>query len=112
MSLLDCSEQEALDIIESDKKIDKGEKMGFDLSKEKQKQAQKYAHTGVKTVYNWTKRERKEDAEKREIIAELSKFCEKFDKKVEIRNIERQISFKIGENDYELTLVRKRKPKN
>jgi hypothetical protein len=30
---------------------------------------------------------------------------------VTITNAERQISFKIGENDYELTLVQKRKPK-
>ena len=89
MSLLDCSEAEALDIIASDKKIDKGEKVEFDLSKEKQKQAQKYAHTGTKTVYKWTTRERKKDEEKRKIIAELANFCKKFDEKMEIRNAER-----------------------
>jgi hypothetical protein len=30
---------------------------------------------------------------------------------VEITNKERQIAFKVGENDYEFTLVQKRKPK-
>lgn len=116
MSLLECSEEEAKDIIAQDKKIDKGEKVDFDLTKEKQKQAQKYAHTGSRTVYKWTPRKRKENPEKRKIIDHLFTFLSKFSnlqcENVQITNVERQISFKIGENSYELTLVCKRKPKN
>ena len=48
-------------------------------------------------------------------IAELAQFLaensENACENVEITNKERQIAFKIGENDYELTLVQKRKPK-
>ena len=52
---------------------------------------------------------------KQTIIAEIEQFLLKNDaicaENVEITNKERQIAFKIGENDYELTLVQKRKPK-
>jgi hypothetical protein len=66
------------------------------------------------TKFLW--KTRKENATKGSIIAEIAQFlgenvqlsCEL----VEITNKERQIAFRIGENDYELTLVQKRKPKN
>ena len=121
MRLLGITEEEALQLIADDKAIDKGEKMDFDLSKEQQKTAKKYTTTGTKkktpTVYKFDTKEkkRKENPTKASIIAEISKFLEETSENacenVTITNAERQISFKIGENDYELTLVQKRKPK-
>lgn len=117
MKTLDITREEALDIIEQDKAINKGKPTYFDLDKETEKQAKKYANVTTKkpTVYKWTTRKRKENPEKRKIINNLFDFLDKISnlycENVQITNAERQISFKIGENDYELTLVCKRKPK-
>jgi hypothetical protein len=117
------SEEEIADIIKSDEAIDKGERVYFDLSPEKEKEAKKFAKAGTRkapTVYKLDnadgKRSRKENPTKAGIIAEIAKFLvensENACENVEITNKERQIAFKIGENSYELTLVQKRKPKN
>lgn len=120
MRLLDCTEEEAKQVIADDKAIDRGEKMPFDLDAEHEKVARKYTKTGTRktpTVYNFdtSKKPRKENPTKASIIAELAKFLvensENATENVEITNKERQIAFKIGENAYELTLVQKRKPK-
>ena len=121
MKNLGITEQEALELIEDDKAIDKGERVYFDLSPEKEKEAKKFAKAGTRkapTVYKLDnaegKRSRKENPTKAAIIAELAKFLtetsENACEMVEITNKERQIAFKIGENAYELTLVQKRKP--
>ena len=114
MRLLKCSEDEAKQIIADDKAIDRGERMAFDLSKEEEKQAMKYANTGTrKTSEAKTERKRKENPTKGAVITEIAKFlAENGYEMVNVTNPERQIAFKIGENDYELTLVQKRKPKS
>lgn len=119
MRMLKCTAEEAEDIIQSDKAIDRGERVYFDLSKEQEKQAKKYANTGTRktpTVFKFEQRKRKENPTKASIIAELAKFLQENSENacenVEITNKERQIAFKIGENAYELTLVQKRKPKS
>ena len=113
MRNLKCSREEAEQIVADDKAIDRGERMDFDLTPEQEKQAKKYANTGTrKTDGAKTERKRKENPTKASVIAEISKFlAENGYDFVEITNKERQIAFKIGENDYELTLVQKRKPK-
>ena len=116
MQKLGCSEAEALQIIEDDKKIDKGEKL-FELTAEQKKVAKQATSTGTKkhTAYKFDKKSRKENPIKQQIIEEIFKFiCENAEfsaESVEILNKERQIAFKVGENDYELTLVQKRKAK-
>lgn len=67
----------------------------------------------AKTAEKPTKRGRphKENSEKANIIAKIADFLSTFVENVVILNKERQISFNIGENEYELTLVAKRKPK-
>ena len=123
MRILDVSAEEADEILKADKAIDRGERVSFDLSPEQEKLAKKYANVDTKkrkapTVYNLDARgkARKENPTKASIIAELAKFLtetsENACEMVEITNKERQISFKCGENAYELTLVQKRKPKN
>ncbi|MBO5730158.1 MAG: hypothetical protein J6R67_03080 [Treponema sp.] len=113
MRRLKCSQEEAMEILLTDKAIDRGERMEFDLSPEAEKQAKKFANTGTRqTNGQKTERKRKENPTKATVIAELAQFLtENGHEMVEITNKERQIAFKIGENAYELTLVQKRKPK-
>ena len=123
MRILNVSAEEADEILKADKAIDRGERVSFDLSPEKEKLAKKFANVDTKkrkkpTVYNLDAKgkARKEKPTKASIIAELAKFLtensENACEMVEITNKERQIAFKIGENTYELTLVQKRKPKS
>ena len=122
MEKLGFSAEEIADIIKSDEAIDKGEKVYFDLDPEKEKEAKKFAKAGTRkapTVYKLDnaegKRSRKENPTKAGIIAEIAKFLaensENACENVEITNKERQITFSISGNRYELTLVQKRNPK-
>lgn len=117
MKVLDIPEAEAIQLVMDDKAVDKGEKL-FELSAEQKKVAKKYAGTGTKkrTVYKFdTAKKKKENPVKQKIIAEIEQFLNENSEicaeMVQITNAERQIAFKIGENDYELTLVQKRKAK-
>lgn len=117
MCYLHCSEEEAKQIMEADSRIDKGEKL-FELSAEQQKASKQARQAPRKpTAYNFdtSKRQRKENATKGSIIAELAKFLEENSenacKNIQIVNKERQIAFSIGADMFELTLVQKRKPK-
>ena len=105
--------------MEYDRKVDHNEKTEYDLPQDKIEIARKFAHTGTRKTpvgYKFPKKERKPNATKAGIIAELFSFLrensEFSTENVTILNKERQISFKIGEETYELTLVQKRKPKN
>ena len=118
MSRLGCTEEEAQDVMKWDKVIDKGGRTPYDLDPATEKAAKKMCNSRERkkpTVYEFTKRERKANPTKGGIIAELAKFVKEMSEfateSVEIVNKERQISFKIGEDTYELTLVQKRKPK-
>lgn len=116
--VLGMSEMEALDVVACDHEIDRGIAQEFDLDPEREKMAKKFANATTKkkpTVYDFKQRERKANPTKASIIAELAKFLaedsENACESVNVTNKERQIAFRIGENDYELTLVQKRKPK-
>lgn len=117
MKVLDIPGAEAIQLVMDDKAVDKGEKL-FELSAEQKKVVKKYAGTGTKkrTVYKFdTAKKKKENPVKQKIIAEIERFLNENSEicaeMVQITNAERQIAFKIGENDYELTLVQKRKAK-
>lgn len=101
-----------------DKAVEADKKTEYDLPPEKAKIAQKFAHAGTRkqpTVYKFTTRQRKPNATKGGIIAELAEFLEKNSQfsiaDLSITNKERQIAFSIGKDSFELTLVQKRKPK-
>lgn len=113
MNGLKCSREEAEQILADDKAIDRGERMAFDLDKETEKQAKKWANTGTRqTTSEKTERKRKENPTKATIISEIAKYLtENGYDSVEITNKERQIALKVGENAFELTLVQKRQPK-
>lgn len=111
-------DKEARDILAYDKAVERGEKTEFDLPPDKEKAAKKFAHTGTRktpTAYKFTPRQRKPNATKGGIIAELADFMEHNSNfavvDLAITNKERQIAFKIGDDSFELTLVQKRKPK-
>ena len=118
MRVLGVSSAEADAIIASDKAIDKGIKQDFDLTAEQEKIAKSFARCSDRKkpiMFDNKPRERKANPTKGAIIAEIAKFLaensENACENVIITNKERQIAFRIGENDYEFTLVQKRKPK-
>lgn len=119
MRYLGVGEEEAEDVMKYDSLIDSGKRGEHDLSVEAEKAAIKEAHKGAKgpTVYKFdtSQRKRKENPTKGGVIAELAKFLEQASEfavvNVEITNKERQIAFSIGEENFELTLVQKRKKK-
>lgn len=115
---LKCTREEAEDVMKWDKVIDQGGRTPYDLDPEAEKMAKKMANVRERkkpTVYDFKQRERKANPTKGGIISELHKFLVEMSEfateSVEITNKERQISFKIGEDAFELTLVQKRKPK-
>ena len=121
MEGLKCSEDEAKEIFAYDKAIDKAkakDRLEHDLTIEQEKEAKKFGNVKEhkQTAYKWTTRERKKNPTKSAIIKEIAEFLKENSvnacENVEITNPERQIAFVIGENQYEFTLVQKRKPKN
>lgn len=114
MAQLKCTKEEALEIIECDKAIDRGERVYFDLSPEAEKQAKKYANTGTRqTNGQKTERKRKENPTKEGIIQLLATFLQENGNfsAVNITNASRMIAFSCENDDFELTLVQKRKKK-
>ena len=106
-SMLDlgCTEEEAYEVIEADRKIDKGEKL-FELDPELEKGAKKARQADRKpTVYNFQKRERKPNGEKRELIEILRMaLVENGVTDIEVTNIERELNFHYGEKKFKVVL--------
>ena len=118
MRILNCTEEEAKQVLADDKAIDQGKRMEFDLDPETEKMAKKFANTHERKkpmVLDNKPRARKENATKGGIISELHTFLtENSGFSIEncvITNKERQIAFEIGGEKFELTLIQKRKPK-
>ena len=113
MKNLGLTEQEARELLADDAKVDRGEKMAFDLTPEQEKNAKKARATGTKkpTAYKFEKRKRKENSEKREILEVLYELALNRWENSELVNPERQVDFHIGGNYYSLTLTCHRSPK-
>ena len=116
---LQCTREEAEDVIKWDKVIDQGGRTPYDLDPETEKMAKKMANVRERkkpTNYDFSKSERKANPTKGGIIAEIAQFLTENSQfateNVEITNKERMIAFKIGEDNFEITLIQKRKPKN
>ena len=113
MKKYDCSREDAISVIKEDFEVDKMsmKEVESDLTEE-QKKATKNARKTGSRVYTFTKRERKPDDEKAEIIAKIAEsLAENADFVVEIAKKEREISLKVGENVYSINLVKHRPPK-
>ena len=120
---LDISYDEAKEMIEEDKAIDrmtKTEEINSDLDEKQRKAIKKYTNVGrgksvdgVNAYGKKIKRTIKADEVKQsiiKIIAETLENCEQVDT-VTITNIQKTIAFKIGADDFEIDLKRKRKKK-
>lgn len=112
MKALDITEEEALQVIEDDKKIDKGEKL-FELSAEQEKASKKARQADRKpTVYKFdtSKRKRPENVGKRTLIETLQKAVEEIGAdNVEVQNVEREFTFSVDGTKYKIVLSCPRK---
>lgn len=110
MKNLDITREEALEVIEADRRIDKGEKL-FALSKEQEKASKQARSTGTKqpTGYKFTTRERKADNDKQHLINLLTSAIENENCEVEITNKEREFLFTFNDKKYKVVLSAPRK---
>lgn len=94
MKNLDCDEETAKNVIECDKRIDKGEKL-FELDKELEKGAKKARMSGNCNGYTKANREKKVDLEKRAIIQCMTEIAENLadNGTVNLTNAEREFDF-------------------
>ena len=106
MSVLGINRDEAIQLIEDDKRIDKGEKL-FELTAE-QKQASKKARQADRkpTVYKFdtSKRKRPANENKRLLIETLKQALESIGASVEVTNIEREMVLMFEETKYKVVL--------
>lgn len=107
---LGMTEAEAREVLEADRKIEKGEKMSFDLTKEQEKATRNMRQADRKPfVPKLEKRERKPNEAKREIIQVLDEaLCDLVDD-VTVTNVERQIDFVYNDVKYRIILSAPRK---
>lgn len=119
MKTLDCSKEEALQLIEDDKTVDrmtKAEEIQSDLTKE-QRKASKKARTVAKapkapTAYKWeTKKQKKKDTEKHDIINLFINALEGDTnaKNIKITNEDREFEFLYNDRKIKVTLIAPRK---
>ena len=111
MKILGISEEEAIQLIEDDRRIDKGEKL-FELTPE-QKQAAKKARQADRkpTVYKFdtSKRKRPANENKRLLIETLKNALETVGASVEVTNIEREMTLVFSDTKYKVVLSAPRK---
>ena len=109
---LGMTEAEAVETVLYDDEVEHGRPTEFDLTPEQEKVAKKYTAVGTKkrTNYTFTKRERKPNEAKRELVEILRQTLAEMDN-VKVSNIERQIDFDFEGEQFSVTLTQHRKPK-
>ena len=103
MKKLGCTEAEALEIIEADKAIDKGEKL-FELTAEQEKASKQARQADSKPRSKPTTREKKVDADKLEIIQCIDDALCCLVDNVEVINPEREAVFHFKGRKYKIVL--------
>lgn len=106
MRVLGFTDEEITDVLETDKRIDRGEKL-FELPDELKAGAKKARQADRKpTVYDFSKRERKANDSKRAIIAALAETARELadSGEVDITNIEREMLFVANGIKYKIVL--------
>ena len=116
MRTLKCSREEAIDLIECDDAIDKGDKELFALTDEQKKLVRSVTKAERKPrAKQETPRERKVDEDKKHIFDILRIPLEGFQLNGEIENLafknEAEISFTYNENAYTVKLTKHRAKK-
>ena len=103
MKALDISREEAIEMLAEDEEIDHGANP-HPLTPEQEKASKKARSTGTRT-YTFTKRERKPDNDKRELISMLDDFIADIsDGAISITNPERQIDFHFNGRHFRIVL--------
>lgn len=108
VNLLGCSMSEALDIIHSDYRIDKGEKL-FELTPEQKKAAKTATITTSGKVRKKTERIKKSDNNKLSLMNNIISNLNTCVQDINIINPEREITFMYNEKKYKLVLSVPRK---
>ena len=114
MELLDISREEATQMLEDDKRIDKGEKL-FTLTPEQEKASKKARQADRKkktTVYKFdtSKRKKPENKGKQAIITALTESVENLGaENLEVTNNEREFFFELNGTKYKIVLSMPRK---
>ena len=105
MENLGCDYETAKKVVLDDERIDKGEKL-FEQTAEQKANSKKYRQGDRKpTVYKLDKRERKADADKRQLIALLcATVGEVADNEPTVTNIERQVDFEFRGRKFRVVL--------
>ena len=110
MKSLGCSREEAIEVMRDDEAIDKGENL-FELTAEQKKVEKKMRQADrTPTVYKFTKRERKPNQTKRDLMQLLQNALIDFGATdMEVTNIERQLDFAVDGVRYRVVLSAPRK---
>ena len=105
--------EECKQLVLDDEKVDKGEPLPWDLTKEQKANQKKALSTGTRTQKQPVKRTKKDNPTKKSIIDEIVAMLNANDSYSEITvvNDERQVALTVGESKFELTLVQKREKK-
>ena len=112
MKSLDLTEAEVREMLEADAEIDKGADL-FPLTAEQEKASKQARATGTrKTEYQFSKRERKPDNDKRDLIEQIY-LClsEKLGLDTTVTNPERQLDFTHNGRKFRIILSAPRAPK-
>ena len=114
MNLLKISRDEAIQLIEDDKRIDKGEKL-FSLTPEQEKASKKARSAGRKpktTIYKFdtTKRKKPENKNKSDLISVITSALTEYGaENLELINPEREFTFTMDGTKYKIVLSLPRK---
>ena len=111
MKLLDISKDEAIQMWLEDNDYCENEEVEILTAKAKENKTVQHGAVNVNKSKAITKRERKPDVEKEEIISKLAEFLETIGTSVKTTNKSKLIEFEIGENHYKLDLIKQRPPK-
>ena len=104
MKNLGITESEAIEVLEADQQIDKGEKL-FELTAEQSKTSkQARIVPRTPTAYNFTKRERKADNTKRELIDLLVESLTPRVDNLNVVNAERELTFNYNDRKFKIVL--------
>ena len=102
---LGLTDEEIADVIETDKRIDKGEKL-FDLPPDLEKGSKKARMSGNCNGYTKTEREKKVDRHKMQIIETLTQALKDHSppQSLDIKNPEREFEFILYGKKYKVVL--------
>ena len=112
MEALGISYEEAKELVEDDERVDRGESLPWDLTPEQMKVSKKARQADHAKPKEKVKKEKKENVIKKEIIEKIYNLINENYENTNVENDERMISFSVGDENFEITLVQKRKKKN